>query len=127
MATFRRFEEIKAWQKARGVTRKIYNVTGSGRFAQDFGLRNQIQRASVSIMANIAEGSGRHSDREFANFLSIAHASVSEVQSHLYVALDLSSLSKGAFDELYELLEEIGRMTFVLATHLRKTHRNQSL
>ncbi len=119
MATFRRLEDIKAWQKARRVTRKIYNVTGSGRFAQDFGLRNQIQRASVSIMANIAEGFGRHSDKEFANFLSIAHASVSEVQSHLYVALDLKYLSNGAFDELYELLEEIGRMTFVLATHLR--------
>jgi len=126
MATFKRFEDIKAWQKARKVTSTIYNVTGSGRFAQDFGLRNQIQRASVSIMANIAEGYGRHSDREFANFLSIAHASVSEVQSHLYIALDLSYLSTAVFDELYELLEEIGRMTFVLATHLRKTPRYDS-
>ena len=74
MATFKRFEDIKAWQKARKVTTTIYNVTGTGQFAQDFGLRNQIQRASVSIMANIAEGYGRHSDKEFANFLSIAHA-----------------------------------------------------
>ena len=93
---------------------------GTVRFAQDFGLRNQIQRASVSVMANIAEGFGRHSDKEFANFLSVAHASVSEVQSHLYVALDLRYISAVAFEELYGLLDEIGKMTFVLATHLRK-------
>jgi len=121
MATFKKFEDIKAWQKARRLTSKIYNVTGSVRFAQDFGLRNQIQRASVSVMANIAEGYGRHSDKEFANFLSIAHASVSEVQSHLYVALDLRYISAEAFKDLYGLLEEIGRMTFVLAAHLRKS------
>lgn len=94
--------------------------------AQDFGLRNQIQRASVSVMANIAEGYGRYSDKEFANFLNMAHASVSEVQSHLYVALDLSYISAEGFEELYDLLEEIGRMTFVLATHLRKTTKGPS-
>jgi four helix bundle protein len=121
MATFKKFEDIKAWQKARRITSKIYNATGSVRFAQDFGLRNQIQRASVSVMANIAEGYGRHSDKEFANFLNMAHASVSEVQSHLYVALDLTYISAESFKELYELLEEIGRMTFVLAAHLRKS------
>ena len=120
MATFKKFEDIRAWQKARLLTSKVYNITGTVRFAQDFGLRNQIQRASVSVMANIAEGFGRHSDKEFANFLSVAHASVSEVQSHLYVALDLRYISAVAFEELYELLEEIGKMTFVLATHLRK-------
>ncbi|MGH9928470.1 MAG: four helix bundle protein [Pyrinomonadaceae bacterium] len=124
MATFKRFEDIKAWQKARRLTSRVYNVTGSVRFAQDFGLRNQIQRASVSVMANIAEGFGRHSDKEFANFLSVAHASVSEVQSHLYIALDLRYISVEAFKELYNLLEEIGKMTFVLAAHLRKPPRN---
>ena len=121
MATFKKFEDIKAWQKARRLTSKIYKASSSLRFAQDFGLRNQIQRASVSIMANIAEGFGRHSDREFANFLSIAHASVSEVQSHLYVALDLDYIEAEVFKELYDLLEQIGRMTFVLSTHLRKS------
>ncbi|HYE64076.1 MAG TPA: four helix bundle protein, partial [Pyrinomonadaceae bacterium] len=89
MATFKRFEDIQAWQKARDVTRMIYEITAEGRFARDYGLRDQVQRASVSIMANIAEGFGRHSDKEFANFLNMAHGSVSEVQSHLYVALDL--------------------------------------
>ena len=120
MATFKRFEDIQAWQKARRLTKRIYKLTGSGRFAKDFGLQRQIQRASVSIMANIAEGFGRHSDKEFANFLSMSHASISEVQSHLYVALDLEYLPTDVFDELYRLLDEVGRMTFMLAIHLRK-------
>ena len=72
-------------------------------------------------MANIAEGFGRHSDKEFANFLSMAHASGSEVQSHLYVALDLDYIPVQVFGELYDLLDEIGRMTFMLAVHLRKS------
>ncbi len=85
MATFKRFEDIQAWQKARQVTRLIYQLSAEGHFAKDYGLRDQIQRASVSIMANIAEGFGRRSDKEFANFLNIAHGSASEVQSHLYI------------------------------------------
>jgi four helix bundle protein len=121
MATFKRFEDIQAWQKARRVTRKIYLATARDRFARDFGLRDQIQRASISIMANIAEGFGRHTDKDFANFLSMAHASVSEVQSHLYVALDLAYVSEELFTEVYELLDEVSRMTLVLARHLRRT------
>jgi four helix bundle protein len=76
-------------------------------------------------MANIAAGFGRHSDKGFANFLSIAHASVSEVQSHLYVALDLNYISTDAFKELYRLLDEVGRMTFMLAVHLRKAKKSR--
>lgn len=119
MATFKKFEDIKAWQKARKATRSVYESTGKERFSRDFGLRNQIQRASVSIMANIAEGFGRHSDKEFANFLNMAHASVSEVQSHLYVALDLDYVSRSCFEDLYKQLDEISRMTLMLAKHLR--------
>ncbi|MGH9967366.1 MAG: four helix bundle protein [Pyrinomonadaceae bacterium] len=119
MATFKKFEDIKAWQKARRATRKIYEVTGQDRFARDFALRDQIRRASISIMANIAEGFGRHTDKDFANFLSMAHASVSEVQSHLYVAPDLDYLSENLFTELYGVLDEVSRMTLILARHLR--------
>jgi four helix bundle protein len=119
MATFKKLEDIQAWQKARQVTRMIYEVTVEGRFASDYALRDQIRRASVSIMANIAEGFGRRSDKEFANFLNIAHGSVSEVQSHLYVALDLNYIDQTAFTRLNNLLDEISRMTLVLAQHLR--------
>jgi len=121
MATFTRLEEIQVWQKARQLTKKIYEITANGDFAKDYGLRNQIQRASVSIMVNIAEGFGRRSDKEFANFLNMAHGSVSEVQSHLYVALDLAYINQMSFTELNGLLGEVSRMSLVLAQHLRKS------
>jgi len=89
MAAFRKFEDILAWQKARHSTLLVYKVTSKGDFAKDYDLRSQIRRACISIMANIAEGFGRHSDKEFANFINIAHGSATEVQSHLYIALDL--------------------------------------
>lgn len=113
--------KIQVWQKARHVTKQIYETTSNGKFAQDYGLRNQIQRASVSIMANIAEGFGRRSDKEFANFLNIAPGSVAEVQSHLYLALDLAYITRATFNELNGLLDEVSRMTLVLAQHLRKS------
>ncbi|HEX9927597.1 MAG TPA: four helix bundle protein [Pyrinomonadaceae bacterium] len=118
MASFKKFEEIQAWQKARQVTREIYEITARGEFTKDFGLRDQIRRAAVSIMANIAEGHGRRSNKEFANFLNIARASVAEVQSHLYVALDLNYIKQDGFSRVYDLLEEISRMTISLAKHL---------
>ncbi len=119
MATFKSFEDIQAWQKARLVTRMIYEVTAEGNFARDYGLRDQVRRASVSVMANIAEGFGRRSDKEFANFLNMAHGSVSEVQSHLYVALDLNYIDQTSFTKLNNLLDEVSRMILVLAQHLR--------
>ena len=119
MPTFKRIADIQAWQKARQATRMIYELTGKGMFAKDFGPRNQIQRAAVSIMANIAEGFGRRSGKEFANSLNMAHGSVSETQSHLYVALDLNYIAQPSFSKLYELLDEVSRMTLTLAQHLR--------
>ena len=119
MATFKKFEEIVAWQKARELTKQIYEETKTGSFAKDFSLRDQIRRSSVSAMANIAEGFGRNSDREFANFLNIAIASATEVQSHLYVAIDQAYLNQTRFDSLYELAAEVIRMSKTLAQRLR--------
>lgn len=121
MATFKNFEEIVAWQKARILTKRVYEATADGKFSRDFGLSNQIRRASVSIMANIAEGFGRRTNKDFANFLVMAHGSAAEVQSHLYVALDLDYMSQEAFQELYALVDEISRMTMTLCQHLRKS------
>src|SRR5437879_3058413 len=120
MATFKKFEEIIAWQKARELTKRIYESTHGAGFSRDFGLCDQIRRSSVSIMANIAEGFGRRTNKDFANFLVIAHGSAAEVQSHLYVALDQNYLTESAFKELYGLLDEISRMTMTLCQHLRK-------
>lgn len=121
MATFKRFEDILAWQKAREVTRIIYFQTNSGHFAKDYGLRDQLRRSSVSIMANIAEGFGRRSDKEFANFLNIAHGSAAESQSHLYVALDLGYVNQGEFGNLYALVAECSKMMMSLSHHLRNS------
>lgn len=123
MAKFRRFEEIQAWQKAYDVTIKIYNLTKVEDFAKDFGLKDQIRRASVSIMANIAEGHGRRTNSEFANFLNISRGSVAEVQSHLYVAHGLGYVAKSDFDEIYGQLTEISRMTLSLAQYLRESEK----
>lgn len=120
MSTFKRFEEIQAWQKAREITKKIYSMSNKDNFAKDFSLRDQMKRASVSIMANIAEGHGRRTTAEFANFLNIARGSAIELQSHLYVALDLNYINQNEFNETYEMLDEVSRMTLSLAQYLRK-------
>lgn len=119
MATFTKFEDISVWQKSRQVAKLIYQETAKGEFSKDFDLKSQIRRAGVSIMANIAEGFGRRSDKEFANFLNIAHGSAYEVQSHLYLALDLNYIDKETFNNLYESLSEICRMTYALGNKLR--------
>jgi len=96
-----RFEDIEAWQVARDLARRIYGAAAQERFNRDFGLRDQIQRAAVSIMANIAEGFDSQTNKAFIQFLGYALRSATEVQSHLYVALDQEYISKDAFDDLY--------------------------
>jgi four helix bundle protein len=103
-----RFEDFIAWQKARLLTAEIYNVTDREKFARDFGLKDQIRRAAVSIMSNIAEGFERGRPAEFHQFLSIAKASCAELRSQLYVALDAGYLSKETFDRLMAQASEVG-------------------
>jgi four helix bundle protein len=105
-----KFEEIVAWQKARELTREVYTSAKTGTFAKDFGLRDQIQRAAVSSMANIAEGFDRGGDKEFIQFLSNAKGSCGEVRSHLYVARDQEYVSEVKFGELYGKADEVGRL-----------------
>ena len=109
MAKLGRFEDIEAWQKARELTREIYRVTKQGAFAKDFGLRDQIRRAAVSIMSNIAEGFERGSNKEFIQFLFIAKGSAGEVRSQLYIAFDLGYIGKEAFEQLNADLISISR------------------
>ena len=102
MATIKRFEEIEAWQIGRELTREIYAICRSGDFAKDWGLKDQIQRAAVSICSNIAEGFERSGNKEFANFLWIAKGSAGEVASQLYHAKDNGYISEEQFAELTE-------------------------
>lgn len=119
MASFKRFEDIQAWQKARELAKTIYLASGTGAFGMDFDLRRQIRRSAMSIMANIAEGQGRRTDKDFAHFLNMAMGSIAETKSHVYLALDLGYLDKSQFEVLYARIDEIGRMTYALSSHLR--------
>jgi len=120
MSRIDKFEDLKAWRKSREVVQEIYKVcNGSNGFKKDFALSNQIQRAAISIMSNIAEGFGRSSDKELANFLNIAKGSICEVQSQLYIALDLGYIDKQKFEELYNFLSEIGKLLTNFRKYLR--------
>jgi four helix bundle protein len=105
-----RFEDLIAWQKARELTKAIYTVTQGETFKRDFGLSSQLQRASVSIMSNIAEGYERSSSQDFQRFLWMAKASCAEVRSQLYVALDIGYLSQADFADLIRQAEEVSRI-----------------
>ena len=100
MALIERFEDIRGWQEARKLTRQIYRVSGSGQFARDYGLKDQIRRAAVSTMTNIAEGFDCDSNPEFARFLGIARRSAVEVQSLLYTAWDAGYINADGFKRL---------------------------
>ena len=105
-----RFEDIQAWQEARKLTAQIYKLTRVEPFSRDFGLKDQIQRAAVSVMGNIAEGFGRKSNQDFLRFLGIAYSSVLEVQSHLYVALDLGYIDRKQFEATYNMAASTMRL-----------------
>lgn len=112
------FEQIISWKKSRKLNKLIYDVTGKSNFNKDFGLRDQIRRASISISSNIAEGYGRKSSKEFIYFLNVAKASCYEVKSQLYLSLDVAYLTNKEFNELYNLCEEISKTIFGLIKHL---------
>ena len=97
-----RFEDIEAWQLARELTRKVYNLTMRGKFAQDFGLKGQIQNAAGSSMHNIAEGFDSETNMEFVRFLRYAKRSCTEVQSELYMALDQEYITAPEFEDVYD-------------------------
>lgn len=102
MSMIQRFEDIQGWQEARKLVQMIYQLTNKDKFSKDFGMRDQIRRAAVSAMSNIAEGFDCESKAEFARFLGIARRSAVEVQSLLYAALDVDYIDQTEFDSQYE-------------------------
>jgi four helix bundle protein len=124
-----RFEELIAWQKARELTRAIYQVTREGAFASDVSLARQVQRAAVSIMSNIAEGFERRGRREFQQFLFTAKGSCAEVRSQLYVAFDIGYIEESDFQRLLGQAEEVARVVGGLRASVEKLgeeHRSAS-
>jgi four helix bundle protein len=109
MPTITRFEEIEAWKTARELTRMIYALTEQGNFARDFGINNQIQRASVSVMSNIAEGFESRTQAQFLEYLGYSKASAGEVRCQLYIAIDLKYLSPEQFQQVFDLADKSSR------------------
>lgn len=127
MATFKRFDEMHAWQSARELVKLIYNATKQNDFSRDFALRDQIRRAAISVMSNIAEGFGSGSDAEFVRFLGYARRSVSEVQSQLYAALDQDYISSEEFDELYLKANIAERQINALIGYLARSRKERTV
>jgi len=121
MTPIKNFEDLLAWQKARELAGNVYELTRQDKFSRDFGLRDQIQRAASSVMHNIAEGFESGSDPEVVRFLKMARRSAGEVQSELYLALDISYITEEELKKTYALATEVKRLINGMMTYLRKT------
>ena len=108
------FEDLEIWKDARALTRAVYQLTSDPRFSKDFGLRDQIRRASVSIMSNIAEGFERGGNQEFIQFLYVAKGSCGEVRSQLYAAMDQNYLDQKVVGDLLTSLKRLSIMVAML-------------
>ena len=121
MANIQRFEDMLAWQKAREMTARIYSLTREGPISKDFGYRNQLTRASTSIMLNIAEGFERESgDRDMCYFMGVAKGSAGEVRAALYVGLDCGYFTQEQFNELYNLSLDVIRLLSAFIRSIRR-------
>ena len=121
MGSIQKFEDLKVWQKARQVNLEIYKLSNKESFSKDFGLRDQIRRASVSVLSNIAEGFERNGNKEFLQFLSIAKASSAEVRSQLYIAKDLEYITEIEFNNTVNALLQVSKMLNGLISYLKTT------
>ena len=121
MATIHKFEDIKAWQEGRTLVRAVYAMTGKGQFSRDFGFRDQIQRAAVSICSNIAEGFETDSHAEFIRYLGYAKGSAGEVLSQLINARDIGYVDEAHFEELSQKARFVG----MLISRLRNSISNR--
>ena len=121
MSTITRFEDIEAWRTAGELTRMVYSLTEQGNFPKDFGLKNQIQRASVSVMSNSAEGFESRTQAQFLEYLGHSKASAGEVPCQLYITVDLKYLTDEQFKQVFDLADksshQIARFMDYLETH----------
>ena len=115
----RKFEDIEAWQEARNLVNIVYELTRNQYFTKDYGLKDQVRRAAISIMANIAEGFDRKSRKEFLRFLAYSLSSVSEVKSHIYIALDQNYITSEQFRTIFLQAEKVSKMLTGFMKYLR--------
>ena len=117
----RNFEDLEIWKEARRLTREIYGLSKTPKFSKDFGLRDQMQHAAVSIMSNVAEGFERGGNQEFVQFLYIAKGSCGEVRSQLYVALDQDYIDQKVTNDLLISFKRLSVMIKHLIDHLKRS------
>ena len=125
MTAITQFEEIEAWKTARQLTNMVYALSNKEGFNRDFGLRDQIRRASVSVMSNIAEGFESRTDVQFINFLGMARASAGEVRAQLYIALDQHYITEEQFKEAYAIAEKSARQIAKFISYLETNPRQR--
>src|SRR5260370_20088867 len=121
MAKIKKFEDIESWKKARKLADEVYKATSTGGFARDYGLSDQMRRAAVSILSNIAEGFERGGDKEFLQFLAVAKGSCGEVRAQLYVALDQGYLSVDDFETLSTEARAVSELLAGFIKYLRES------
>ncbi|MDP2239601.1 MAG: four helix bundle protein [Burkholderiales bacterium] len=121
MTGFKSFEDIESWKIARRLANEIFVISGHGNFAKDFVLRDQMRRASISALSNIAEGFERDGNAEFVQFLSIAKGSVGEIRAQTYVALDFQYIDQEQFEQLHAMATDLSRKLAALMTYLRSS------
>jgi len=126
MATICQFEEIQSWKLARQLVKEVYQISSLGQMSKDFGFRDQIRRAAISVMSNIAEGFSRSSNKDFSHFLIISRGSVLEIQSLLNAALDLGYISEDDFNRLYSECDHIAALLYNFMEYLR-LHPNKPI
>lgn len=115
------FKQLRVWQKAKELAVDIYKITNTGEFAKDYGLREQMQRAAVSIPSNIAEGNDRESEKELIRFLHISKGSMSELRTQLEIAKEIGYINEVVFAELNKKCIEVSRMLGSLIKVIKKS------
>ena len=119
-STVKRFEDLDLWKVSRELCSYIYHISEKGEMRKDYGFVDQLRRAAVSVMNNIAEGFERGSNKDFAKFLFIARGSLGEVRSMLYLALDFNYINKDEFQEGYDMCVRTSQLTWGMIKHLQK-------
>lgn len=118
-----RFEELEIWKISISIVKEIYDITAIGKFSKDFGLKDQIRRAAVSISSNIVEGFEKRSNNEFRRFLLISKGSAAEVRNQLFIALAIEYITQKDFDKIDKILIELGGKIGSFVNYLEKTKK----
>ena len=125
MAKIERFEEIVAWKKGMDLCVQIYSISDDGKFAKDYGLRDQIRRSAVSIPSNISEGFERESNNQFIYFLQIAKASAGELRTQITLARRLNYITEEDFKKLNDEVLEVSKVIGGFITYLRNSKKKK--